>query len=69
MSSFNEFFEYNNKINDVQFESYSFYPFLETIIILLIIYFSFKLYFSLTLNDSKYQNSSEYINCKCDFCS
>ena len=69
MSSFNEFFEYNNKINDVQFESYSFYPFLETIIILLIIYFSFKLYFSLTSNDSKYQNSSEYINCKCDFCS
>ena len=69
MSSFNEFFEYNNKINDVQFESYSFYPFLETIIILLIIYFSYKLYSSLSSYDTKYQNCSEYINCQCDFCS
>ena len=69
MSSFNEFFEYNNKINDVQFESYSFYPFLETIIILLIIYFSYKLYLSLTSYDTKYQNCSEYINCQCEFCS
>ena len=69
MSSFNEFFEYNNKINDIQFESYSFYPFLETIIILLIIYFSYKLYLSLTSFDTKYQNCSEYINCQCDFCS
>ena len=68
MSSFNEFFEFNNKINDIQFESYSFYPFLETLIILLIIYFSFKLFFSLTSLDSKYQNSSEYINCQCDYC-
>ena len=69
MSSFNEFFDYNNKINDIQFESYSFYPFLVAIIILLIIYFSYKLYSSLNSFDSKYQNTSEYINCKCDICS
>ena len=69
MSSFNEFFDYNNKINDVQFESYSFYPFLVAIIILLIIYFSYKLYLSLSSYDTKYENHSEYINCQCDFCS
>ena len=68
MSSFNEFFDYNNRINEVQFESYSFYPFLETIIILLIIYFSFKLYFSLKSSDIKYQNSTEYLNCQCEIC-
>ena len=68
MSSFNEFFEFNNKINDIQFESHSFYPFLETIIILLIIYFSYKLYFSLNSPDIKFQNSSEFVNCQCEIC-
>ena len=67
MSSFSEFFEYNNKINEIQFESYSFYPFLEAIIILLIIYISFQLYFSLNSHDVKYQKT-EYINCQCDIC-
>ena len=67
MSSFSEFFEYNNKINEIQFESYSFYPFLEAIIILLIIYISFQLYFSLNSHYAKYQKT-EYINCQCDVC-
>ena len=68
MSAFNEFFEFNNRIDEIQFESHSFYPFLETIIILLIIYFTYKLYISLNSPDIKYQNSSEFINCQCEIC-
>ena len=69
MSSFNEFFfAFNDKINEIEFESHSFYPFLETIIILLIIYFTYKLYLSLNSLDLKFQNSSEFINCQCETC-
>lgn len=67
MSSFNNYFEREN-FDEIKFESDSFYPFLETIIILLIIYFSYKLYNSIKSPDSKFQNSEKYINCQCDNC-
>ena len=67
MSSFNDFFD-RDRIDQIQFESDSFYPFLETIIIILIIYFSFKLYSSIKSPDTEYQNSEKYLNCQCDIC-
>ena len=67
MSSFNDYFERDN-INEIQFEADSFYPILETIIILFIIYFSYNLYSSIKSPDSKYQNSEYYIICQCDSC-
>ena len=67
MSSFSDYFEREN-INQIQFEADSFYPILETIIILFIIYFSYSLYLSIKSPDSKYQNSEKYIICQCDSC-
>ena len=67
MSSFSDYFERDN-INEIQFEADSFYPILETIIILFIIYFSYNLYSSIKSPDSKYQNSENYIICQCDYC-
>ena len=67
MSSFSDYFEKEN-INQIQFEADSFYPILETIIILFIIYFSYNLYSLIKSPDSKYQNSENYIICQCDSC-
>ena len=67
MSSFSDYFE-RKKNNEIQFESDSFYPFLETIIILSIFYFSYKLYSSIKSPDSIFQDSEKYINCQCDNC-
>ena len=64
---FNDFFEKEN-LDEIQFEQDSFYPLLETIIILSIFYFSYKLYSSISSPDSKYETSEEYLNCQCDFC-
>ena len=67
MSTFSDYFERRTN-NEIQFESDSFYPILETVIILLIIYFSYKLIYSLKSPDTRYQNSEEYLNCQCDMC-
>ena len=67
MSSFSDYFE-RKKNNEIQFESDSFYPFLETAIILLIIYFSYKLFSAIKSPDTKYQDSEKYLNCQCDIC-
>ena len=68
MSSFNNYFEEEENLKEIQFESDSFYPFLETMIILSIFYFSYKLFSSIKSQDSKYQDSEKYINCQCDYC-
>ena len=67
MSKFSDYFEKDN-LNEIQFESDSFYPILETFIIILITYFSYKLFIILKSNDSKFQNSKEYLNCQCSIC-
>jgi len=67
MSKFSDYFARDNT-KEIQFESDSFYPFLETIIIISIIYFSYKLILSIKSSDSKYHNSELYLNCQCDIC-
>ena len=67
MSGFSDYFR-RDKVNEIQFESDSFYPFLETIIILSIIYFTYKLILSIKSSDSKYQNNEKYLNRQCDMC-
>ena len=67
MSSFNDYFQQDN-LDEIQFDQDSFYPFLETIIILSIFYFLYKLYISIKSPDSKYANSEQYLNCQCDIC-
>ena len=67
MSKFSDYFEREN-LNEIQFESDSFYPILETAIIISLIYFSYKLILLLISNDSELQNSKEYLNCQCSIC-
>ena len=67
MSSFGENFE-RDENKDMQFDTYAFYPVLESFIILLIFYTSYKIYSLLFKYQVKYEDQTKYRNCQCKAC-
>ena len=67
MSSFGENFERDENKN-MQFDTYAFFPVLESFIILLIFYTSYKLYSLFFKYQVKYQDETTYRNCQCKAC-
>ena len=67
MSSFGENFQ-RDENKDVEFDTNAFYPFLESSIILFILYTLYKLYSLLFKPAIKYQNEKIYRNCQCKSC-
>ena len=67
MSSFGENFE-RDENKDMQFDTYAFYPVLESFIILLILYTSYKIYSLLFKYQVKYEDQTKYRNCQCKAC-
>ena len=67
MSSFGENFE-RDENKDMQFDTNAFYPVLESFIILLIIYISYKIYANYFKYKVKYQDKTKYRNCECKAC-
>ena len=67
MSSFGENFE-RDENKDIQFDTNAFYPVLESFIILLIIYFLYKIYSHFFKYKVKYQDKTKYRNCQCKAC-
>ena len=67
MSSFGENFE-RDENKDMQFDTNAFYPVLESFIILLLFYTSYKIYSLLFKYQVKYQDQKKYRNCQCKAC-
>ena len=67
MSSFGENFERDENKN-MQFDTYAFFPVLESFIILLIFYTLYKLYSLFFKYQVKYQDETKYRNCQCKAC-
>ena len=67
MSSFGENFE-RDENKDMQFDTYAFFPVLESFIILLIFYTSYKIYSFLFKYQVKYEDQTKYRNCQCKSC-
>ena len=67
MSSFGENFQ-RDENKDVEFDTNAFYPFLESSIILLILYTLYKLYTLLFQPLVKYEDEKIYRNCQCTSC-
>ena len=67
MSSFEENFE-RDENKDMQFDTNAFYPVLESVVILLILYCLYKIYSLLFKYKVKYQDQTKYRNCQCKSC-